>query len=206
MRHRTQGSPKRRTFLGMMIWSDLIRDYKRKYGTDTFITKMNAKELIMAKVNANVELASMHIYLMTMGFTYDEISDIMTCDTVSEIIDNLEKNIFYTDKTAKVPVILNQLEKNYSSLDKEDPKRINLKLISNIYESAQEIKILASILGANQRTSANIEEINKFLSRFEKAVYARENSIFGKKLGLLSDITTLEGTTINAQKEEVKKN
>ena len=166
----------------------------------------NAKELIMAKVNANVELASMHIYLMTMGLTYDEVADIMTCDVVSDVIDKLETNIFFTDKSPNVAVILNKMMEQYKGLDDSDQRKINTKLISSIYESAQEIKLLSSILGANQRTSANIEEINKFLGKFEKAIFARENSIFKKNLGLLADINVLEQASLEAQKTEITQN
>ena len=49
----------------------------------------------------------------------------------------------------------------------------------DIYEGAQEFKVMASILKVNQKTSANIDELNKFLSKLESAVFAREHSIFG---------------------------
>ena len=52
----------------------------------------------MAKVNATVELASMHIYLMILGLTPEEISEIMTSPVIDEVIKRLEKNIFYNNK------------------------------------------------------------------------------------------------------------
>lgn len=55
----------------------------------------NAKELLMAKINATVELASMHIYMLTLGFTPDQISEIMTCDVIENILKRLETNIFF---------------------------------------------------------------------------------------------------------------
>lgn len=139
----------------------------------------NAKELLMAKINANVELASMHIYLLILGFTPNQIANIMTSDVVEEIIEGLEVNIFFSDHTPKVNMIIGTLIDKY----KKDPvKSMNLKSIQDIFQGAQETKILARMLSANQKTSANTKELNKFLTNFETAMYAREHTVFGEKL------------------------
>ena len=139
----------------------------------------NAKELLMAKINANVELASMHIYLLILGFTPNQIAEIMTSDVVEELIEGLEVNLFFNNITPKVNVVLGNLIKKY----KDDPiKLTNITSIRDIYHGAQEVKLLSKLLSANQKTSANTKELNKFLTNFETIIYSRENIVFGDKL------------------------
>lgn len=141
----------------------------------------NAKELLMAKINASVELASMHIYLMTLGFTPNQIAEIMTSDVIDDVLSKLETNIFFDTKTKKVGMIFEELAEGDEY--KKDPNKMqNLKTLSDIYQGAQEMKIFSRLLSANQKRSANTEELTKFLTNFETSVYARENSVFGKHL------------------------
>jgi len=137
----------------------------------------NAKELLMAKVNANVELASMHIYLMVLGLTPVQIVDIMTSPAAELVVNKLQTNIFYSDKISIPGVVIDDLIKN------TDDKQLLSDLIGfkQIFNGAQEIKSLAKLLGVNQKTSANIEEIHKYFSTFETALYGREFSVFGRE-------------------------
>lgn len=135
----------------------------------------------MAKINASVELASMHIYLMSLGFIPNQIAEIMTSDVIEDVLEKLDSNIFFDTKTKKVGMIFEELAK--SNKYKEDSNLMqNLKSLSDIYQGAQEMKIFSRLLGANQKRSANTEELTKFLTNFETLVYARENSVFGKNL------------------------
>lgn len=161
----------------------------------TSLATDNAKELLMAKVNASVELASMHVYLMILGFTEEQIVEIMTSEVVEDIVDKLETNVFFAKSPPKLATIFADLRKSdkYNLAGSEEVKQKkfkgtqNLNTIESIYQGAQEIKLLASILGANQKTSANTEELTRFLTQFETLVYARENSIFGKTLKNFSE-------------------
>lgn len=47
----------------------------------------NAKELILAKINAGTNFAKMYLYLMTMGYNLDDIAAFMVCP-VAEFIDS----------------------------------------------------------------------------------------------------------------------
>ena len=167
----------------------------------------NAKELLMAKVNASVELASVHIYLMILGFTPEQIIEIMTSDVVQDILDRMETNIFYSPETTRVNTIIDTLDGVYAAEDRkaDDSKVINLKMFSEIYQGAQEVKLLSSLLGVNQRTSANVTEMNKFLTKFEQAIFTREHLIFGKSLGSLRDIAADELTESVAGQEKSDK-
>jgi len=144
----------------------------------------NAKELLMAKINANVELASMHIYLMILGFTPTQVANIMTNDVMEDVIDALEVNAFFNPKKPVVATIFTKLIKEYGD---ENPEKVqNAKTLKEIFQGAQEVKVLAKFLSVNQKTSANIQEINKYLSNFETAVYARENHVFSNNVADLN--------------------
>lgn len=154
-------------------WASLILSGLTSAATD------NAKELLLSKVNASVELASMLVYLSILGFNKEQIVDIMTSEVVRDIVDGLDSNIFFDDDTPKVYSILSDL-KNLPKY--EEDKKEDLKNITKLYYSAQEFKVLASILGVNQKKSANTEELTKFLTKFETAMYSRENLVFGNNL------------------------
>ena len=138
----------------------------------------NAKELLMAKINATSELSSMHIYLMILGLTPDEIADIMTSPVMEEVVEQLETNVFFSQDSTYPNLVFNKIIDSAT-----DPVTLqNAKDLKSIYDGAQEVKLLASILAANQKTSANILEVNKYLTKFETTIYARENAVFGMNL------------------------
>lgn len=157
----------------------------------------NAKELLMAKVNASAELASMHIYLMILGLTPTNIVNIMTSPIVEEVVNNMKDDIFTSDSVKLVPTIISNLRKQY----KGDAIMLeNIKGFNSIYSGAQEIKQLAKLLGSNQKISANMQEINKFLTTFETIIFTRENNYFGSSLKSISDgVATKKGVDKKAK-------
>ena len=138
----------------------------------------NAKELIMAQVNATEELASMHIYLMILGFNANQVVEIMTSDTMKAVIQQLNVNMLQPDsKKSMVSRILSDLA---SSVDEDSSDLVNIKTMIDIYQAAQELKTLAKFLGINQKVTANTEEIFNYLQTFDVAFLTREHTIFGQ--------------------------
>jgi len=144
----------------------------------------NAKELLMAQLNASDKLASMHLYMISLGIKGDQIAEFMNSKVARIVSKELDTNIFINNKVVYVNKILSSLakESNIQNYGLNENDLINLKTFKNIYDGAQEFKVLASLLKVNQRTSANVQEINNYLSKFEKALFAREHSIFGDSL------------------------
>ena len=131
----------------------------------------------MAKLNANTDLAAMHIYLMMLGFTPEQLVEIMTSDIIEELVEKLEVNMFYED--SKNPeMILGKMLSN----EKDPLRREDIQTYIDIFQGGKEITTLSRFLAANQRTAANIDQIYKFLSNFETAMFTRENTVFGKDL------------------------
>lgn len=139
----------------------------------------NAKELIMAKVNASTDLAAMHIYLMIIGLNIDQVVEIMTSSVMGDIVKGMESNIFEnTDKQSfyRVVDILKNKYKRAGDMDSAN----NLDTYSNIYRSAQEITILSRMLGINQKRAANTWEIYEYLNLFPRAINDIEKKISKK--------------------------
>lgn len=64
------------------------------YGNDTVVTQLNAKELILAKINATPELVDIYTYLLSIGTPFKAIADIMSSRAFNAITKIGESNIF----------------------------------------------------------------------------------------------------------------
>jgi len=71
----------------------------------------NAKELILAKINAGSKLAKCYLYLMSLGFDINDIVAFMTSDAV-DLIDRLSNPNMFTGNDTKPAKVIGDL-KNY---------------------------------------------------------------------------------------------
>lgn len=138
----------------------------------------NAKELIMAKINANSQLASMHVHMMILGFTLDQIVEIMTSDVMNEVVSKLESNIYESEPYKSVDTAFENMIKEYEAT--EDPRITTLQSLYNIYQDSRETTALSGILGVNQKRKADTWELYKFLNRFKKLLIIGEDRYFDK--------------------------
>lgn len=76
----------------------------------------NAKELILAKINAGTQLAKYHLHLMMMGFSLDDIVAFMTSPVI-ELIDKFGKSDIYANKNGSVNIAINILKGNLKLSD-----------------------------------------------------------------------------------------
>lgn len=137
----------------------------------------NAKELVMAKINATLELASMHMYLISLGYSIEDVSIYMNSDLARYVSKQATGNIFKNTDEIFVPSIIDAYKIVNTNISQSE-----IDQFKDIYYGAQEFRVLASILKVNQKASANIPELNKFLSKFEGAVYSREHKVLNKHL------------------------
>lgn len=124
----------------------------------------NAKELIMAKINASVELASMHAYMVTMGFNLDDIVEFMTSDAAQLIINSSQDNIYKDDYPKNILKEIQKLKKQ-----KHSPEIASqLHAFEQIYKDSKEFSALTGLLGINQKRKADTWEMFNYLNRFTK--------------------------------------
>lgn len=136
----------------------------------------NAKELALAKMNASIELACMHLFLVVMGYKADEVVKFTTgpeFQTLSRMINSSR----FSGKGMSVKTALTNLIND--AIDPNEKERY--KMILHIYNCAQEMSTIAKLGGINQGTK--VDEI--YASKF-----------YGKFAGTISDqIKTIAETT-----------
>jgi len=59
---------------------------------------LNAKELILAKVNAGTKLAKMYLFMITLGFNIKDIVSFMTSPIATFIDTITDTNIFNNEE------------------------------------------------------------------------------------------------------------
>ena len=145
----------------------------------------NAKELIMAKINASPTLASMPIFLYIIGFDVETMVEIMTSDIMVSLIQSLESNLFSENKQDSIYKIFENIKIKYST---DAVNSGNVDSIIKIYHASKEISSLASLLGVNQSRKANTFELYKYFNRFSSylSTTSRSYSGYSSKLNVLT--------------------
>lgn len=125
----------------------------------------NAKELILKTINAGKEFASMHVYLIILGFNEGAIANFMTSKENLSVLNGFKHNIFYSDK-------------NKPSADKVVNESKNTPTeFKKIYNLAKELTFLAKILKINQGIKASGAEIYLYFQNIQNEFIARENQL-----------------------------
>lgn len=145
----------------------------------------NAKELLMAKINATPDLASVHVYLAIIGMDINDIVEIMTSPAVDEVVKARENNTYIQEYAKKMENIFKDLLSKHAS-DKEMVKA--LETFQDLYESAQEITALSGLFGINQKRKANTWEVYKYLTRIE-TVFKTTNAKYKSEIQYDPEVT-----------------
>lgn len=101
----------------------------------------NAKELILAKINAGTNLAKYHIHLMMMGFSLDDIVAFMTCPVV-ELVDKFSKSNVYSKYESSASMAVNILKGKFplsKLIISERSAPMNEEELADWYEYQQEL-------------------------------------------------------------------
>ena len=109
----------------------------------------NAKELILAKINAGSKLAKCYLFLMTMGYDINDIVKFMTSNAVSWIDALSDPNIFL-GQDLRVDEAITEIEnylKNYAI--NKDTDHFEDEFGQAIKGSDKKLKLLKSIIPSN---------------------------------------------------------
>jgi hypothetical protein len=140
----------------------------------------NAKELIMAKINAILDLASVHLYMYSLGYSASEVALYMNSPFVKELGRSLSVNNF---KIGSKKQSIFSLLVGWNKKTKTNPAELpSGHLVTNedvvtfldLFKGSQEFKNAAAILKVNQKTKANTVELEKFFSKLESAMFSGE--------------------------------
>lgn len=136
----------------------------------------NAKELGLAKMNANLDLASMHVYLTILGVDPSIIVKYTTTKLFKQMAETINPDILTTDhyNGSRTPnfTLLSQMAVNADS-DKlrgsGEWTKEDVEQLKEIYYASKELKDLASILGINQGLTAKIDGLYSLKDRLGRA-------------------------------------
>lgn len=157
----------------------------------------NAKELILAKINAGPELAGTYVYMMIQGIPFDSITDFMVSSTVDAVVAKSKSNIFTNKKSdiqkgidhyLKSPNVRNylndkQLETFGALIDKKQSefyKLINKEYLPLFQYEGKDGKIKFKKIGRNVQKF--LEYVNKsgnlgeFIKKFNEFNLSKSGS------------------------------
>lgn len=133
------------------------------YGNDTIATQLNAKELILAKINASSKFADIYTYLLSTGESFATIADFMVNPVFNVVAMYADGLVF--DPNTKFFDLENALNfvQDIQTLPIVDNKIFN-RLLTNTYDNG-EPKLLDMLLeqfkiyGKNQRAVEDLKAI-----------------------------------------------
>lgn len=166
----------------------------------------NAKELVMAKINAVVDLAAMHIYMLSLGFSAEDVSVYMNGDLPKYVAKNMETNLFEGSERPNVNKLVDEFIASTEMINIYGDIKLNEMRTTflAIYSGAREFSSLASIFKVNTSLSANAQELNNFLGVVERAMYSAEINAFGSSNLLLTLKGDMAKVDENRQEEVIQ--
>lgn len=133
----------------------------------------NAKELMLAKINAGIDFASMHIYMLVLGMDEALIGEFMTSDDALKIKDALQEDFFKSGKSSSVDTQLGKLNPGKKGINKA-----YFDEFIKIYNYSKELKTLGGLLSANQGIKASEIDIYSIVRKINSIVTSQQNTMF----------------------------
>lgn len=208
-----------------LIPTDLMSSQVLSAATD------NAKELILAKVNAGNKFAKMYLFLISLGVDVRDIVKFMTSDVASFIDQITEENIFensnisvydaiemakgnfdsYVNKYGKVTI--NELKELYNFYGLGTAERLTEDIqdateFKNILEGADEFSRFGQLLGLNQGLSVSEIDLRSDLEKIQNIMLLRAKEVQGLpediQKRVLEPIDAIRWLSDSAYRDELK--
>ena len=164
----------------------------------------NAKELILAKINAGSKLAKCYLFLMTLGYDINDIVKFMTSDAVSWVDSLSDPNIFLGQELRPDEAIT-EIEKYLKNYDtNKDIDHYEDEFGEEISSSRNRLSLLKSIIPSDL-TASQRQEALADIAEFKRVMEGSDEfSTFGRFLsinqGLPGKAEDLEGVLSNIKK------
>ena len=162
---------------------------------------MNAKELILKKINADTNWVDIYTISLMLGESLDEIGNLMIDDDITELVNDFTTSMFSDEQNYdKVRYVA---DKAYTS--EGEKKEKYLQLLDKVI-SADEVRILGKILKINQGLPTNTSDLYSYIKSIEKYIESRFNrQILEKQEKYLRIEKELEKTWLTPEKKEILK-
>lgn len=132
----------------------------------------NAKELVLAKINAGVAFAGMHIFMIALGIDPKDITEFMTGSVGQLAKENIKGNIFKSSYKMSVSKEVNKLPNLFT----DSETKAQAETFKQIYNDAQELTTLGQLFKANQGSKASQEELISLLNNLERVIILKGKS------------------------------
>ena len=169
----------------------------------------NAKELILAKINAGSKLAKCYLFLMTLGYDINDIVKFMTSDAVSWVDSLSDPNVFLGQELRPDEAIT-EIEKYLKNYDtNKDIDHYEDEFGGEVANSRDRLSLLKSIIPSDL-TASQRQEALADLAEFKRVMEGSDEfSTFGRFLsinqGLPGKAEDLEGVLSNLKKIVTKR-
>lgn len=162
---------------------------------------MNAKELILKKINADTNLVDIYTISLMLGESLYEVGNLMIDDDITELVNDFTTSMFSDEQNYdKVRYVA---DKAYTSEGKKKEKY--LQLLDKVI-SADEVRILGKILKINQGLPTNTSDLYSYVKSIEKYIESRFNrQILEEQEEYLRIEKELEKTWLTPEKKEILK-
>lgn len=162
---------------------------------------MNAKELILKKINADTNWVDIYTISLMLGESLYEVGNLMIDDDITELVNDFTTSMFSDEQNYdKVRYVA---DKAYTSEGKKKEKY--LQLLDKVI-SADEVRILGKILKINQGLPTNTSDLYSYIKSIEKYIESRFNrQILEKQEEYLRIEKELEKTWLTPEKKEILK-
>lgn len=176
-------------------------NYERTYGNDKFVTKLNAKELVLKKINADTNWVDIYTISLMLGESLNEVGNLMLDDDITELANDFTTSMFSDEQNYdKIRYVA---DKTYTA--EGEKKEKYLQLLDKVI-SADEVRILGKILKINQGLPTNTSDLYSYIKSIEKYIESRFNrQILEKQEEYLRIEKELEKTWLTTEKKEILK-
>lgn len=160
----------------------------------------NAKELILAKINAGTNLAKYHLHLIMMGFNLQDIIAFMTSPVV-ELVDKYSRNDLYKNQTSSVTNAMKVLNGiiDLSKIAVRPSQSISQEAQADMADMAESAMDMAEA-GVKVKNTDYIWIINKIDKNLYKEVGAKSLQDFIQKY-IKAKTTTITDESTDAEKK-----
>lgn len=141
----------------------------------------NAKELALAKMNASIDLACIHLFLVVMGYNPKEIVTFTTSPVFKRVINALNKSALLGEKVS----VRNAIKFVKSQLLTTE-EAYQLEQMEYIYNCAQEMSKIAKLAGINQGVKVDELETDKFFNTIQSVIEDHIKPLTSQDIGGLS--------------------
>lgn len=138
----------------------------------------NAKEMALGKMNASKDLARMHLYLVMLGYSAEEVVTITTSPMFNKLKQSLDASFLSSNKVS-VQTCLYKLQADAETAE----DREMLQFLEYIYMASSEMSTIAKLGGVNQGVKVDVADAHAFCQHFENIITNQINVLEKADLG-----------------------